>query len=227
MIRTAHAGFVASVKRPRRAPRVRFRGDVAKAAIAGDRLKYRRRMSTRDPLVVFTPSGKRGYFPVGTPLLQAARSLGVDIDSVCGGRAMCGRCQVLVAEGEFAKHGVQSSAASLSPVSEAERKYAARVGLSDGRRLSCQARIEADVVVDVPPSSQVHRQVVRKAAEARDIELYPVVRLHFVEVAQPDMHDPSGDLRRLETALLREWELANLECDLTILQQLQSALRQG
>ena len=56
----------------------------------------------RDPRVVFTPSGKRGNFPVGTPLLQAARSLGVDIVSVCGGRGLCGRCQGLVAEGEFA-----------------------------------------------------------------------------------------------------------------------------
>src|SRR5882757_10637551 len=171
MIRTAHAGFVASVKRPRRAPRVRFRGAVAKAAIAGDRLKYRRRMSTRDPLVVFTPSGKRGYFPVGTPLLQAARSLGVDIDSVCGGRGLCGRCQVLVAEGEFAKHGVSSSSASLSPFSEPEKRYSRRVPMAEGRRLSCSARVEADVVIDVPASSQVHRQVVRKDADAHVIEL--------------------------------------------------------
>ena len=71
-------------------------------------------MTTRDPLVVFTPSGKRGHFPVGTPLLQAARSLGVDIDSVCGGRGLCGRCQVLVAEGEFAKHGVTCPRAQAS-----------------------------------------------------------------------------------------------------------------
>src|SRR5690606_14513872 len=61
-------------------------------------------------LVVFTPSGKRGHFPLGTPLLQAARSLGVDVDSVCGGRAICGRCQVVVSEGEFAKHGIRSGA---------------------------------------------------------------------------------------------------------------------
>ena len=53
-------------------------------------------MADADALVVFTPSGKRGRFPIGTPLLQAARTLGVDIDSVCGGRAICGRCQVLV-----------------------------------------------------------------------------------------------------------------------------------
>ncbi|HET7203202.1 MAG TPA: ASKHA domain-containing protein [Steroidobacteraceae bacterium] len=184
-------------------------------------------MSNRPPLVVFMPSGKRGRFPVGTPLLTAARQLGVDIDSVCGGRALCGRCQVLVAEGEFAKHGVRSSAASLSAFSETEQRYGARKGLEEGRRLSCQARVDGDVVVDVPSSSQVHRQVVRKAAEARDIELYPLVKLHYVEVAEPDMHDPSGDLQRLEAALEREWQLRNLECDLSVLQQLQPILRKG
>ena len=88
-----------------------------------------------EALVVFTPSGKRGRFPVGTPLLQAARSLGVDIDSVCGGRGICGRCQILVAEGEFAKHGISSRADSLTPLSEPEMRYAKRQTLADGRRL--------------------------------------------------------------------------------------------
>ena len=184
-------------------------------------------MATRDPLVVFTPSGKRGHFPVGTPLLQAARSLGVDIDSVCGGRGLCGRCQVLVAEGEFAKHGVSSSGASLSPFSEPEKRFSRRVPLAPGRRLSCSARVEADVVIDVPASSQVHRQVVRKEADAHVIELDPVVRLHYVQVKQPDMHDPSGDLRRLFEALEAEWSLKDLTCDLSVLQTLQSALRAG
>jgi uncharacterized 2Fe-2S/4Fe-4S cluster protein (DUF4445 family) len=184
-------------------------------------------VSRTDPLVVFTPSGKRGRFPLGTPLLTAARQLGVDIDSVCGGRAICGRCQVLVAEGEFAKHGVRSSAASLSPTSATEQRYASRKVLAEGRRLSCQARVEGDVVVDVPSNSQVHRQVVRKEAEARDIELYPLVKLHFVEVAEPDMHDPTGDLARLEQALEREWQLKHLACDLSVLQRLQLVLRAG
>ncbi len=184
-------------------------------------------MAARDPLVVFMPSGKRGHFPVGTPLLQAARSLGVDIDSVCGGRALCGRCQVLVAEGEFAKHGVSSSSASLSPFSESEMRFSRRTPLADGRRLSCQARVENDVVIDVPASSQVHRQVVRKEADAHVIELNPVVRLHYVQVAQPDMHDPSGDLRRLFEALEAEWDLKDLTCDLSVLQMLQPTLRAG
>jgi uncharacterized 2Fe-2S/4Fe-4S cluster protein (DUF4445 family) len=184
-------------------------------------------MAAREPLVVFTPSGKRGHFPVGTPLLQAARSLGVDIDSVCGGRGLCGRCQVLVAEGEFAKHGVTSSSASLSPFSEPEIRYSRRAPLAAGRRLSCSARVEADVVIDVPASSQVHRQVVRKEADEHAIELNPVVRLHYVQVKQPDMHDPSGDLRRLFEALEAEWNLTGLTCDLAVLQTLQPVLRAG
>jgi uncharacterized 2Fe-2S/4Fe-4S cluster protein (DUF4445 family) len=97
--------------------------------------------------------------------------------------------------------------------------------MAEGRRLSCSARVEADVVIDVPASSQVHRQVVRKEADAHVIELDPVVRLHYVQVKQPDMHDPSGDLRRLFEALESEWGLTDLTCDLSVLQTLQPTLR--
>jgi uncharacterized 2Fe-2S/4Fe-4S cluster protein (DUF4445 family) len=184
-------------------------------------------MSDTDALVVFTPSGKRGRFPRGTQLLQAARSLGVDVDSVCGGRALCGRCQVLVMEGDFAKHGVSSHADHLSPLSAAEESFAQQRPLPAGHRLSCSAQICGDLVVDVPASSQVHRQVVRKAADARPITLDPVVHLHYVEVREPDMHDPRGDLQRLLEALNREWDFGPLRCDLGVLQTLQAALRKG
>ena len=112
--------------------RGRRRAAGAKAVIAAARPRTAM-AATRDPLVVFMPSGKRGHFPVGTPLLQAARSLGVDIDSVCGGRALCaGAARCLVAEGEFAKHGVSSSSASLSPLSEPEMRFSRRVPLRRG-----------------------------------------------------------------------------------------------
>jgi len=184
-------------------------------------------MNAPDSLVVFTPSGRRGRFADGTPLLQAARALGVDIDSVCGGRGLCGRCQVEVAEGNFAKHGVLSRADHLSAPGATEAAYAAAHGLKAGRRLSCAACIAGDVVIDVPAESQVHRQVVRKAAEAHAIKLDPAVGLHYVDVQPPDMHDPSGDLRRLGDALEFECGLADLECELSVLQVLQPALRQG
>jgi len=177
--------------------------------------------------LVFMPSGKRGRFQKGTPILTAARQLGVDIDSVCGGRGICGRCQVVVSEGEFAKLGVTSDAHHLSDFSSTEQRYADKRGMKPGRRLSCSAQLLGDLVIDVPADSQVHKQVVRKRAEMRDITLDPVIRLHYVEVQEPDMHDPTGDLQRLEKALKSQWNLEGLDCDVRAIQGLQQALRKG
>ncbi len=184
-------------------------------------------MTDSHPLIVFTPSGKRGRFPAGTPVLQAARALGVDIDSVCGGRAICGRCQVTVGEGEFAKHGISSRNAHVSAFSEVEGRYDRIKGLPQGRRLSCQTRITGDLVIDVPPESQVHKQVVRKEADTRAIEVDPATRLFFIEVEEPDMHKPSSDLERVYKALKEQWGIDNLSCDLAIVASLQKILRKG
>ncbi|MDX1782363.1 MAG: drug:proton antiporter, partial [Thalassovita sp.] len=88
-----------------------------------------------DPLVIFTPSGKRGHFPVGTPVLTAARQLGVDLDSVCGGRGICSRCQIAPAYGSFSKHGVVSEPGALSAWNAVEERYRSKRGLAEGRRL--------------------------------------------------------------------------------------------
>ena len=180
-----------------------------------------------DALVVFTPSGKRGRFPKGTPVLQAARTLGVDIDSVCGGRAICGRCQVRVGEGKFAKHGIESSRTHLEQLTRVENRYAERKGLPEDRRLSCQARLFNDVVIDVPAESQVHRQVVRKRAEVRAIEIDPILRPYYIEVEEPDMHRARGDLERVEEALKNQWGLGDITVDLHTLRALQPKLRES
>ncbi len=184
-------------------------------------------MSQQDPLVIFTPSGKRGRFPVGTPVLQAARQLGVDLDSVCGGRGICSKCQVQPAFGDFPKHGVSVAEDALSAWNKVEARYDEKRGLKSGRRLGCQATIQADVVLDVPPESQVHRQVVRKAATERVIEMDPATRLLLVEVAAPDMHEPSGDLQRLRDALAESWDVELAEVPLALLGKLQPVLRKG
>ena len=182
---------------------------------------------SNDPLVVFTPSGKRGRFAVGTPVLTAARQLGVDLDSVCGGRGICSRCQITPSYGEFPKHGVTVTEGALSDWNAVEERYKSKRGLKEGRRLGCQACVMGDVVIDVPPESQVHKQVVRKRAEARQITMDPAVKLFYVAVAEPDMHDPSGDLQRLRDALAAQWQLEDVQIDLNILQGLQPKLRKG
>ncbi len=183
----------------------------------------------QDPLVIFTPSGKRGRVPRGTTVLSAARRLGVDLDSVCGGRGICSKCQVEPAFGSFPKHGLTVTEDALSEWNAVEERYRQKRGLKPGRRLGCQARIMGDVVIDVPPESQVHRQVVRKAATARAITMDPATRLLYVEVAEPDMHAPSGDLERLKEALSAQWQIdpATIRPGPGVLSRLQGALRKG
>ena len=177
--------------------------------------------------IVFQPSGRRGNFPHGTPLLDAARALGVYVESVCGGRGICGRCQVSVSEGAFAKEKLTSSAAHLGPVTESEARYARLRELAGDRRLSCQATIQGDMVVDVPVDAQTNRQVVRKRAENVTIAPDSAVRLVAVTVSEPDMEQPLGDADRLLAALVAESGESGLSLDTTLLPRVQAILRKG
>ena len=182
---------------------------------------------TTDPLVIFMPSGKRGHFAKGTPILTAARQLGVDLDSVCGGRGICSKCQIAPAFGDFPKHGVTVTETALSEWNAVEERYDRVRGLPKGRRLGCQATVQSDVVIDVPAESQVHKQVVRKAASDRVITMDPATKRYYVTVEEPDMHAPTGDFERLSAALAEQWDVQNVQSDLSVMSKLQKALRKG
>lgn len=180
-----------------------------------------------DHLVLFMPSGKRGRFAVGTPILDAARQLGVYIESVCGGRGICGRCQIDTQFGQFAKHGITSKQESVSEFGPKEVRYADKRDLKEGRRLSCSALIMGDLVVDIPQDNIINAQVVRKDADNRHIDRNPAIKMCYVEVEEPDMHKPLGDIDRLLVALQNEWQIENIIIDTHILAQAQSILRKG
>lgn len=183
--------------------------------------------TARQAKVVFQPSGRRGAFDIGTPLLDAARALGVYVESVCGGRGICGRCQISVSEGTFAKESLESSASHLDAASEAEIHYASVRKLSADRRLSCQARILGDLVIDVPVDAQTNRQVVRKRAEARAITPNSPVSLITITLDEPDMETPRGDIDRLREAVMEKAGLETLTADPILLPKVQTVLRQA
>ncbi len=181
----------------------------------------------KDALVLFMPSGRRGRFAHGTLVLEAARSLGVFVESVCGGRGICGRCQVLPALGHFAKHGIESRPENLNAFNDVEQRYARLRKLPPDRRLSCQARVEGDLVIDVPADVAIHGQVVRKRSEARTIERDIAFATYAVSIDEPDMDKPLGDTDRLIAALQAEHSLPGLVGDVTLLPRIQSILRKA
>jgi uncharacterized 2Fe-2S/4Fe-4S cluster protein (DUF4445 family) len=181
-----------------------------------------------DHRVVFQPSGRQGVVADGTSLLDAARQLGVDVDSICGGRQTCGKCKILVENGAFAKYALESSAAHLSPADATETDYFVHHGgMPQGARLACAACVHGDVLVTVPPESQSHRQIIRKTATERVIEVDPIVRQVYVEVEPHELGARKGDWERLQDALAREWGFANLRIDMQALRRLGPALKSG
>ncbi len=178
------------------------------------------------PHLVLMPSGRRGRVDAGAGLLEAARGLGVEIESICGGRQTCGKCQVIVESGHFAKHAIDSDESRLSPAGETEREYCQAHGIR-GRRLACAAQVMGDVLISVPEESQARKQIIAKAATDRVIAVDPAVRQVYVEVAPAGIDDPRGDWQRLQSALAGSWNLTDLTIDPDPLRNLQRALRKG
>jgi uncharacterized 2Fe-2S/4Fe-4S cluster protein (DUF4445 family) len=175
--------------------------------------------------VVFQPSGRQGTVAGGTNLLDAARALGVEIEAICSGRQTCGKCQVAVMEGTFAKHGLTSAADHLSPPDGREGSYWASHSQMPGHRLACGCEVRGDLVIFVPEESQARKQVVRKAARERAINVDPAVRLYYVEIEPPTLEHQLGDWDRLARELSDRFGLSNLRIDPVLLRDLQSTLR--
>ncbi len=174
--------------------------------------------------MVFTPSGLRARVPIGTSVLDAARHLGVDLDSVCGGRGICGRCQVTAPSGTFDKWAITSAAVSLSPPGAAELDYRGRRPLAPDHRLGCQAAIRGDVVIDVPALSQLNRQIVRKDVRLTGLELDPSIRLHYVETTRPELGDHSTAVAAISAALADQWGLPGVRVQPRLLDRVHAAI---
>ena len=148
--------------------------------------------------VIFQPSGCRGKVPRGSSIIEASRLLGADIESLCGGAKVCGKCIVRVEQGKFDKYNIKSSMSHVSPFQqEVEKKFIDTKKHEKGFRLGCAAKIEDDVLIFVPEESIAGKQVISKAARDINIDLNPAVKLYTIELKKPDFEDSLGDWERL------------------------------
>ena len=159
--------------------------------------------------IILQPSGSRGQVEEGMSVRSAARELGVEIESICAENATCGKCMVLIEEGRFEKYNIDSKRENLSPVGTEERAYLERrpkllkdKGWEIGQvRLSCQCKILGDVLVNVPEESRGNKQIVRKSASNRAIEIKPAIRKYLVTMSPPNLERPIADWERLAKGL--------------------------
>ena len=181
--------------------------------------------------VVFLPSGRRGRFPTGITLLEAARQLGEPIESICGGHVACGKCQVRIETGKFPKLGIESDQSHVTPLTDKEKEWL-KIAKADAQglgqlRLSCNARLLNDVVVFVPEHARTHQQTIRKDATMRPVAVKPAIRQVYVELEAPSLGDRRGDWERLKEGLLKQWDFENLTIAYPALRTLSQAMREG
>ena len=196
--------------------------------------------------IILQPSGSRGQVEEGQSIRSAARDLGVEIESICAENATCGKCMVLIEEGRFEKYNIDSRRENVSPVTNEEAAYFARrprllkdKGWEVGQvRLSCQCKVQGDVLINVPEESRGNKQIVRKSATQREIEIKPSIRKYLVSMSPPNLERPIADWERLakglETSMglvrrgeenLPRW--SDFTVDYTCLRTLSSTLREA
>jgi len=167
-------------------------------------------------LIVFQPEGRRGVFPKGITILAAAKDLGIDLASICGGMGLCGKCKVVI----------RSGGELLNPLTSSEMKCLEPGEIKAGFRLACQARGVSGgrIVVEVPEQSRSGKQRLLVEGRPVEVELEPAVRELVIEVSKPTLEDPLADFERL----LKSTGLSELDqVDLQVLRELPAALREG
>jgi len=168
--------------------------------------------------VTFQPEGKRVDATIGQTLFDAAGKLGVDIQSLCGGRGVCGRCRVIV----------RSGMNSLSHTSDAEKRLLSESDVRTNFRLACQAVVKGReaIIVEVPQQSRVGQQRLLLKGLERPVQLMPSVRRLSAGLKKPSLLDVESDASRLLRALIEKSGL-ELRIDYEALKKIPHALREG
>jgi len=164
-------------------------------------------------IVDFEPVGRRGSCPEGGTLLDAARALGVDLASICGGNGSCSSCRVQIVKGE------------LTPVTAREEKKLAARELAQGYRLACLARPLSDCKVHVPPESLTALQRTQVEGLEVPVEVQPSVAICAVQMARPTLDDLRGDDERLCEAVAAADGIDAALPDLEVARQASAELR--
>jgi uncharacterized 2Fe-2S/4Fe-4S cluster protein (DUF4445 family) len=170
----------------------------------------------------FEPSGLKVKVRPAAVLLEAARKAGIYLSSICGGDGYCGKCKVVVDEGQF-----QSRPTTLLTPDETRQNTV----------LACQTKVLSDMTITVPKfhaleTSQIlvgtdaHRfSELAGEVQAGVFEFDPLVKKLCVEMSEPTIHDHTADHERLYVGIREQIDAPIMQTGFRILQRLSKVLR--
>jgi len=177
--------------------------------------------------VTFLPENLTAVVTPAVSLLDAARRADAHIASPCGGAGLCGKCKVLVKQGEV-------RALPTQLLSEADRKA--------GYVLACRTFPQSDVTVETP--LQAREEDVQALGDETESVLSfddgssqqaqqqpdtagldPLVRRLVVSVEPPTLVEPTGDFERVCDKISRQTGESCRTASLSALRDLPRILR--
>jgi len=174
--------------------------------------------------VRFEPAGLKTEVACGATLLEAARLAGVYLTSICGGDGYCGKCKVVVDEGE-----IESPPTTLLSPQEIRERIV----------LACQARILSDTTVTVPKNhlldtgrilvdSDAHRFSELPSEDLGEgaFPYDPLVQKHYLEMPCPSEEDQQADHERLYMAIRAGLDAPLMQTGYRVLQSLPAILQE-
>ncbi|MFH2110698.1 MAG: ASKHA domain-containing protein [Candidatus Bathyarchaeota archaeon] len=166
--------------------------------------------------IVFEPDGNTVRVQPGVSLSKAAVRAGNMMRFECGGNGKCGKCRMIVKD-----------QGPLTEITIHERRHLSPSEIEAGYRLACQAHVNKDVVVYIPPESRVERRKLQVTGHETPITIDPYVDKFHVVLPKPTLDDSKPDLERLASILQEEHGVGALEIEQALLQQLPRVLREA
>lgn len=164
----------------------------------------------------------------GALLSDVAREAGLDLNMPCGGQGRCGRCAVIAAS----PHAGNGAAPEQIGVRRRSTVRLTAEDLAAGYVLACQAVVEGDTIITVPPQEQIERRLVTDKTATRvtlPFEYDPLrhqsLRLFKLEMEPPSVADQTDDWSRVKRTLSGSHGLADITVDLATLRRIGPVLR--
>jgi uncharacterized 2Fe-2S/4Fe-4S cluster protein (DUF4445 family) len=165
----------------------------------------------------------------GTTIMEAAEKAAVFINTLCGGNGACGKCRVQVMDGK-----IRADKNSISLLSKEE--------IEEGYVLACQAKVDNDMEVVIPPESRLEEEQILTEQPVVDYSqpekvsvtkvptdpmtlFEPLVQKIFLELQGPTQKDNIGDIERIMRELRKKTDFQDFETSLRCLQGLAAKLR--
>ncbi len=172
-------------------------------------------MQNKKMIIEVEPIGKRFNLDKPANMLDAIRSAGIGIKSVCSGKGTCGKCRIIITEG------------TMPAPTDSENRVLAKDEIAHGVRLACQHEFKENTSIYIPASSLSEEQKLQISGQEIRIETQQIVKKYFLKLEKATLEDVKADFNRIRDSLLSLYSVKADSIDFEVLKKMPEIIRKN